>query len=199
MPNPKYQWSASRRRYLQNGRAVPESRIRGSLQAAIDSAKDSVGKFTQEFIDGKITRAEWAVRMRDEIRASHRAAAMLANGGKLDAKAAGKLGSQVKEQFGYLNNFINQLDNGEIELNGRVLARAQMYIQAARTTYENQVIFRESRAGVAYGRWELGAAEHCAGCIEQSDRGVQPLEDFPAIGSRECRVNCRCSIVMEGR
>src|SRR5262245_16423884 len=114
----KFNWSASKRRYVyaSNGRVVPETRIRARLQDAIDASKDQIDSFTTDLIAGKINAAEWTLRMRDEIKNGHRRAALLANGGKLNPSALGKLGATVRAQYDYLSRFSSAIQNGEIAL-----------------------------------------------------------------------------------
>jgi hypothetical protein len=191
---PIWAWSTSRRRYYHNGRAVPEKRVRDGVQQAVASSKDRISEVTQKLIDGKINLAEWEVTMRQEIRAGHRAVILLANGGKLPASARSKLGNTVKQQYKYLAAFRNQLESGDLKLGKGTLARARLYPQAFKTSYENAVVGREKSAGVLKGKWRLSAAEHCAGCLYQAKRGVQPLESFPPLGSNECFNSCLCII-----
>lgn len=188
------EWSASRRAYIRNKRPVPESQIRQTVQEAITSGKRTVAGLTASLIDKGIDSAEWASRMREEVRAAHRAAAMIANGGRLTPSAAGKLGAALREQYKYLDRLINDIYNGDVTPGPRLGARAQLYIQAAYNTYNNAVVAREIRAGVKRGKWVMSVVEHCAGCLAQAKKGVQPLTAFPPIGSQTCLVNCRCHI-----
>ena len=142
-----WEWSRSKRRYLENGRAVPEKRIRKGVRTAVDNGKNQIGSLTQELVDGKINLAEWDVRMREQIRAGHRAMIKLANGGELSPQNRGKLGSIVREQFKYLDAFRSQLETGDVAMSKRVVARARMYGQAFLSTYENAIVARERRAG----------------------------------------------------
>lgn len=188
----KYQWSESRRRYLQNGRAVPEKFVQKRFQAAIDSSKDKVAKLTQRLVDGKINVSAWNATMRDEIRAAHRAAAMLANGGRLTPQAAGRLGAALKKQYQFLDAFTRDIEQGKITLGPRTVARARLYAQAAMTTYQKAVLERERAAGAALYRLVLSPAEHCAECLADAEKGFVPVGSLPEIGDRECLINCKC-------
>lgn len=198
MPKPKakYKWSASRSRYTytKTGRAVPESRVRAGLQAAVDSSKEKIGKLTQRLVDGKINVSAWHEAMKAEIKAAHRAAAMLANGGKLDAKAAGQLGAVLRKQYSYLRAFALQIENKEIPLGARTVARARLYAQSVVVTYQNSVTARKLISGAAMARRVLTDAENCNGCIEYALMGWVEISMIPPIGSAECLSNCRCWI-----
>ena len=196
----KFKWSESRRRYVyaSNGRLVPETRIRAGLQSAIDASKATIDGFTQDLIAGRINAAEWSLRMREEIRNGHRAAALLANGGKLNPSALGKLGATVRAQYEYLSRFSAAIQNGEVALDKRLSARAQMYAQAVLPSYENQVRARERRAGTRQERRVLSPVESCVDCIEYARRGWQLIGTLPQIGDSICRVNCHCRFEYRG-
>lgn len=193
-------WSESRRRYTyaSNGRAVPETRIRGRLQGAIDASKTRIDAFGADLIEGRINVADWTLRMRDEIKNGHRAAALLANGGKLNPSALGKLGATVRAQYEYLSRFSSQIQNGEIELDPRMIARSKMYAQSILVGYENQVRAREQRAGVKQERRVLSPVESCSDCIEYARRGWQPIGTLPQIGDSICKSNCHCRFEYKG-
>lgn len=192
-PKAKYEWSASRRRYMQNGRAVPEKRVREGLQRAIDSSKAKLGELSQKLIDGNVSAAEWAVQMREEIKAAHRAAAMLANGGKLGKSEISALGNVLKKQYAYLDKFRLGIENDEIKLNARLVARARLYAQAVMVTYQKAVAAREEQAGVGLYKLVLGAAENCDDCVADAALGFVEIGSLPEIGDRACVSNCRCS------
>lgn len=199
-PANKFKWSESRRRYVyaSNGRAVPELRIRARLQSSIDASKDKIGAFTDELIKGKITVAEWTLRMREEIKNGHRAAALLANVGKLNPSAQGKLGATVRAQYDYLSRFSSAIQNGDAPLNKRLVARAKMYGQAVLVGYENQARAREQRAGARLERRVLSPVESCADCIAAAARRWQPIGTLPQIGDSVCKVNCHCRFEYKG-
>ena len=197
MPKPKakYKWSVSRSRYTytKTGRAVPESRVRAGLQAAVDSSKEKIGKLTQRLVNGKINVSAWHEAMKAEIKAAHRAAAMLANGGKLDARAAGRLGAVLKAQYKFLGNFARQIENGDVTLGARTVARARLYAQAVMTTYQKAKLARAKAAGIEMYRLVLSPAEHCDECLADAALDFVPIGSLPEIGSRTCLINCKCS------
>ncbi len=172
---------------------MPESRVRAGLQAAVDSSKEKIGKLTQRLVDGKINVSAWHEAMKAEIKAAHRAAAMLANGGKLDAKAAGQLGAVLRKQYSYLRAFALQIENKEIPLGARTVARARLYAQSVMTTYQKAKLARAKAAGVEMYRLVLSPAEHCDECLSDAALDYVPIGSLPEIGSRTCLINCKCS------
>lgn len=191
-------WSASKRAYYSRSRPgarlkrIPEDTIRRVLQQAADSSKTALARLTQELVDNKITIAEWAVAVRDEIRNGHRVAALLANGNALDARAAGQLGAAVRRQYQYFEAFVRQIEDGTAPLGPRSVARARLYGQAIMTMYERAVVAREAAAGRTRYKLVLAPAEHCDQCVEDAAKGFVPIGTLKAIGERTCLVNCRC-------
>lgn len=191
-------WSASKRAYFSRKRPggrltrIKDDTIRRVLQQAVDSSKTALARLTQELVDGKITVAEWAVAVRDEIRNGHRVAAMLANGNSLDARAAGQLGAAVRRQYQFFEAFVRQIEDGTAPLSPRSVARARLYAQAVMTTYERAVVAREAAAGKTKYRLILAPAEHCEECVADASLGYVPIDTLKPIGQRTCLVNCRC-------
>lgn len=184
-----FQWSQARRRYLKNGRAVPEKRLREALDDVIAAAKARVDALGDKLANGDVGAF---IALREEIRNGHRAAALLANGGTLSASVRGKLGVAVKRQYKYLDEFLAALEDRTAGSPKRVLARAKLYLDAVRGTYQQMVRVRETDAGLTEERRILSPAEHCNDCIAASQQGWQPIGTLPQIGDSACRVNCRC-------
>lgn len=172
---------------------MPESRVRAGLQAAVDSSKEKIGKLTQRLVDGKINVSAWHEAMKAETKAAHRAAAMLANGGKLDAKTAGQLGAVLRKQYSYLRAFALQIENKEITLGARTVARARLYAQSVMTTYQRAKLARAEAAGIEMYRLVLSSSEHCPECLADSELDFVPIGSLAEIGDRECLINCKCS------
>ena len=199
MTKPKFKWSKSKRRYLYaNGKAVPDDKVRDWAQAAIDRSKERIAGTTEMMVDGSQSVTDWTKAMKIEIEAAHRAMARLANGGKLDKKAEARLAKLVKAQNDYLKQFASGLKSGAVVKDGKVSPRAQMYAQAARPTYENEVRAREQAAGMKQERRVLSVEESCrsskgkTGCVEIAAKGWKKTGTLPAIGTATCLVNCLC-------
>jgi hypothetical protein len=196
---PKYKWSQSKRRYLTAaGNVVADSTVRAWVQQTIDASRTKVAGATLKLVAGKMSVADWTSKMEGEVKAAHRAMALIANGGTLDADAEKRLSKVVKAQLKFLTRFSNGLDKGSIALDGRVSPRAQSYIQATRCTYENEVRQREKAAGMKKERRILTAEESCEsdgetpGCVEIAKKGWVAIGTLPEIGSATCRVGCKC-------
>jgi hypothetical protein len=79
---------------------------------------------------------------------------------------------------------------------GQFIARAESYGAAvwgnaqeiARATYAREAIFDQEHL-------ELGDAEHCQDCLDDSARGFVSIGSLRNIGDRQCRTNCACRMV----
>ena len=144
-----------------------------------------------------ITLAEWQTQMATEIKLLHTGAAAVGRGGwaQMTPSDWGWTGQRIRAQYGWLRNFAHDVAVGHQPMDGRVLARAAMYAEAARSTQREMQRFNAQTIGRTQERNVLGAAEHCGGCLDATSRGWVPLGSLPAIGARTCRSRCRCSIV----
>lgn len=192
---PKFTWDKTSRTYKQNGKPVADEVFYGWLREATSNAEKRMIAISQSYLDGQTTQVEWALAVRAEIRAGHRAMFQLANGGgKLTPKQLGLLGNVVKQQYGWFQGFEKDVEAGKTA-NAALTARSRLYASSVYCTYENAVAVREAEAGMKYAQWILGDAVHCEGrgsCPEQAKRGRVLIKASPPIGSRKCVVRCRC-------
>lgn len=187
---PSFQWSTSRRRYLDaKGKLVSEKRVRNALDATIAAAKARIDALGEGLAASDV---DAILALRAEIRAGHRAAALLAYGGTLPASMRGRLGAAVKKQYGYLDDFLREIEGGTAGSAKRIVARAKLYMDAVRGTYQQMVRVREQAAGMGEERRVLSPAEHCDDCVAAAKQGWQPMGTLPPIGDSACRVNCKC-------
>lgn len=192
-----FSWDQPSGRYRDvHGRYVSQKAVRDAVDAVLDAGTARMQAVSRRLLDGSLDLASWQQQMAAEIKAQQLAAAMIAHGGKTAMTQAdyGWTGQRIREQYGYLRAFSAQIVSGEQSLSEQVAARAALYGQAARATYEGM------RARDAVGRGEneernvLGPADHCPDCVSASAKGWAPLGTLIPIGSRRCKVNCRCRI-----
>lgn len=189
---PDFTWSKAERRYYKDSKPVDDATLNKWIGDTVDASKARVGKFTQDYVDGKINHAEWHLAMQDEIRVGSRAMAQLASGGNLSPKMLGSLGSAVREQNKYLIAFSSDVENGVVALGNGMVARAQMYAEGLWSRYQNFVRLREKGAGLTSERLVLGAAQHCDDCPADASLGWVAIGTLAAIGNRTCLSRCRC-------
>jgi hypothetical protein len=192
-------WSAASQRYRDEatGRFVSQVAVNQAVDAVIKAGSQHMVTMTQALQTNQITLAEWQTQMATEIKMLHTGAAALGRGGwaQMTQSDWGWTGQRIRAQYGWLRNFAHDIAVGHQPMDGRLLARAAMYAEATRATQREMQRFNASVIGRTQERNVLGAAEHCGGCLSATARGWVPLGTLPAIGNRECRSRCRCSIV----
>jgi hypothetical protein len=157
----------------------------------IDEYARRARALANELAEGRLAPADWRDATAAVVRDAHATAAVAAAGP--DGVDSGALSDVVAGQLGYLDDFAADVASGKQPLDGRLLARAEMYASAANATYE------ETRRGVkAAGgaRWErrvLGSdSDHCQDCLNAASLGWQPLGTLPAISESKCLTRCTC-------
>ena len=177
-----------------------------SLNQLIEHLEELADDMTRKAASGEITVKQWRLGMKQIIRDGHNAASELGLAGEqlnIFQRAGEWLRRQhtIRQQMGYLRGFENQIRNGLLDsesLLGAVRARARMYGNAARTTFDK---IRQQIAKLR-GRKEKrrvlsGNAKHCNTCLEQARLGWVPIDDprVTAVGENtECMSADRCSI-----
>ena len=192
-----FRWVENERRYY-NGRnqVITEHRVRTEVRKVIDKQTVRIETLSQRFVAGKISSEQWAAEMRSLIKPPHTQAAMTAHGGSKalqgKPKELGWLGAQLKKEYKFLDNFIREVESGKQAKNGQLVARAKMYAQKANSTFENAVRRREQAAGLTEEKNIFGDAKHCQGCLDETEKGWQPIGEGVPIGERDCLANDKC-------
>lgn len=193
-----YSWNPTAHRYIDNetGQFVSNAVIRDGLENVIDLSGVNMNALTQQLINNEISLANWQTGMMEQIKLTHTASAALSNGGWAQMSQAdwGATGRLIRDQYDYLRNFANQIADGTQPLDGRVLVRADMYADAANTTYST--IQTRSYTEQGYDE-EIRIKENdpnvCDDCVEWAGMGWQPIGTLPEPGQDSvCLTRCRC-------
>lgn len=182
--------------YTAQGAAIDPLGIRQAVDVVIDAQRAKTAALTERLRIGALKLHEWESLMHADLKALHLAIGTVANGGtaQMSQAAYGALGAELKKQYEYLNRFAIQVAAGYQPINGTLLSRADLYVEAARTTYAD-VLHRQALVhGQQEARRVLGGAEHCPGCVAEASKGWVPIGEIRPIGSQQCRTRCRCSI-----
>lgn len=193
-----FRWDDNLGRYrdTETGRLVAEAKVRLAVDAVADAASDRLADLTVRMIRGDLLLADWQAQSMAVIKTSHVAAGVAAQGGtaQMTPSAYGFLGSEIKAQYAYLRAFANDIGSGLLPLDGRLIARADMYGQHARATFEAV----RARDAATYGYDEerslLHSGDPCGQCPDQAALGWVPLGTLIPIGQRTCLSRCRCTI-----
>jgi hypothetical protein len=189
-------WDARARRYRSaSGRFLSAARVQGILEEQISATGARMREVSEALQSGRINLAQWQLEIEGQIKRLHLMAFAVNEGGfnQLTRSDLGWVGGQVRRQYEYLRNFARQIERGEQPLDGRFLARVQLYAEAARGT-EREAARRTARAdGATAERRVLGIADHCPTCVSEARKGWRPVGTLRRIGDSECRSRCRCA------
>ena len=178
------------------GRFVSERAVRAVVDDIADGASSRMVALSERLLAGDLSLAEWQVEMQRAVKTSQLAAATIAHGGRAQMTPGryGAAGRAIRDEYAYLREFAAQIADGRQPLDRRLVARAAMYGQQARTTFEREYGRDQAGRGYQYEANVLAPAEHCAQCREQTVRGRVPVGSLVPIGKRTCRANCRCQM-----
>lgn len=193
-----YSYSASQMRYrnVATGRYVPDADIRNAVEQVAQRASDAMARLTERLHAGDLSVDAWRGEMAAQIKLAHLSIGMVGHGGRaaMDPSKFGYLGSVIKGEYAYLNTFADAIANGTARSDRQIVARARLYAETARLTFEHVRDRDAMVAGLDQERNVMGGAEHCAECPSLSALGWVPAGTLPPVGARSCRMRCRCSI-----
>ena len=191
-----YRWEpnagASGRYRDERGRFVASSTVRRELDRYLDTADPA--KALAEALRGRaVNLADWEIGMRRVVKNTHLNAIALERGGwaNLTPSDYGRAGQIIREQYGYLKGFANDIASGKQRLDGTLGVRAHLYSQAGRNSYYRSKAENISDR-VTHQRSIRGKRDSCWQCVEL-DRKVFRIDDssFPLPGRRVCNHNCQ--------
>lgn len=197
--NERYRWlptAGKTGRYYDNQskRLVSWLNVRRDIDTYIDNSNKALDGLANQLRNREISLAEWQTAMREQMRAMHSNAAMAAKGGRAQMTHAdwGRVGQELRFQYGKLDNFAKEIASGEVKLDGRLNWRAKLYGEACRGTHEQEKRSNSANKGLTEEMRILHSKESCKGC--QTHAGYwAPIGTLPKIGSQQCSTNCLCT------
>ncbi len=199
---PDFRWNENAGRFIgSNGRFVPEATIRSGVDALVDRVSQRLQVAARGVADGSVSAQAFRDVLFQGIKDVHIGAGLAAYGGQsaMNQERYGFLGSEVKKQYEYARGFLQDIVSGKQPLDGRLAARAAMYAESGRTTYEHVRMREAERRGRSQVRNVLHAKESCDQCKSITGRGWIPIDEMPPVGSRTCLSRCRCSLEYRGK
>lgn len=195
-----YRWEptagvSGRYRDSRTGRFVPAVNVRRELDRYLDA--DDPAKALAKALRGRsLSVADWELAMRRHIKNVHLNAIALERGGWANMRPSdyGRAGQIIREQYGYLHKFANEIAAGNQRLDGTLSQRARLYSQAGRNTwYKSHEANMTAKA--THQQSVRGKRDSCWQCIEL-DGKVFKIGDpsFPLPGRRVCNHNCGCHL-----
>lgn len=195
--SPGFGWNASAARYtdLKTGRFVKAKVVRDTVDALILKSSESIRVLSQKLVQGWISLANWELQIASELKFLHIANQVAALGGlhNYNVDAENRAFVILENQFSYLHRFATQIANGDQKLSG-VLSRIDLYVHAARATYEAERNIVMQEAGYTYESSILHSGDSCQGCLGENAKGFQPIGTLIPIGERDCLTRCHCTL-----
>lgn len=192
-----FRWNAGAGRYISaSGRFVPQRVVIAELERGLARAAANMRRSSQALREGRTSLRAWQRVMMAEIKNAHIVSAALGQGGfkGLAREDLFRIGRAVRYEYGKLKGFAAQIAEGSQRLDGTMLRRAEQYVKAARTTYYRERGVIADRLGFAEERNVLSTADHCVGCVAETDRGWVARGNLSEPGTRDCLRNCLCHI-----
>ena len=200
-----YKWNPKAQRYQWfNGKARFVSReevmnwIYSSLRAT-STVTDTLAKLVKDQI---IAPRDWYEMMKQNIKDEYIRQYITGIGGRANMKAAdwGRIGAMVKEQYGWLTGFYQQIKDGKLS-EAQIAMRARMYINSAREAYEKANAIVAIKWGADEVYWDVDpSVENCTGCIGFQSLGWSKIASnpyggaYPGSGNTPCLTSCHCTL-----
>jgi hypothetical protein len=194
-------------RYRDNasGRFVRGSTVKRATFAVVKGSRAEMRRLTNDMIARRMDLGEWQDRFAAEVKNLHTSLAMAGAGGMASMTPSdwGRVGQRLRFEYSRLAEFAVQLAERQFTP-GQVRARVDMYCNAGNVSFEASRRAGAETAGMTEERNVLGPNEnHChtnpkrpqrEGCENVSLLGWVKLGTLPAVGSRVCISNCKCTL-----
>ena len=178
-----------------NGKFIARNAIRAEIEKAVDVVGRKTEKIAKDLNAGKINIAEFQIQMRDEIKRASILSASVAKGGhkQMTASDWGKVGSDLKKQYAFLNKFARDIELGRVT-GVKLENRAKSYAQNIRMIYLNSEKESFKNIGKTECRRVLHSLETCPDCARWAAKGWVGIDEQPLLGTLQCRSFDRCSL-----
>lgn len=176
-----------------NGRFLSRESVRAQIEATVEKVGRKNRDLTVKLNQKEITVSEWKKQMKENIKTLHTLSASVGKGGRRQMTKVdwGKVGSEIKKQYKYLDKFATDLKTISPKMAEH---RASLYARNARTAYADMEKRANRDAGKNLSRRIIRSSETCSECSSWASKGFIDADEQPAIGSLLCRTNCRCSL-----
>ncbi len=196
---PLWYWDDNVKRYRNpvTGRFVGIDDMNSMRVEFMDSQKQRMEGVTTVYSAGTIDIFAYEKQVKEILRQTYVDLYAMGAGGRnnLTQKDWGSIGGMLKEQYGYLNPFMEQIARGELSP-AQITARLKMYINSASESFWRafardipidlpaypgdgstacltncQCTWDIQQVDGGYDcYWRLGVAEHCPDCVENASR-----------------------------
>lgn len=190
-------WDAQRRRYVnERGRVISPHKVRKQVEEYVEREVEWAQREAKKVVTQLITDYSFFFQMEQKIEAWHKITGVIAYGGRaqMDQERWHRLDRIITRENTFLHKWHDEI-RASSEIPEGIVNRAGMYPNAAYSTYENQLLQRESDNGVTLGRRICESdGTSCDECVSAATEEFIPLDEIEDIGSLQCLNNCRCEI-----
>lgn len=174
---------------------------------SINASKNQVSTIVELWGGGTIDSRTWNSSFRQVVKDEYIRQYLAGYGGRerMTQSDWGRIGGMLKNQYGYIDNFENDLialSNEQIEF------RMNLYINSAHQANERAHAILGRQWGADTVKWKKDpTAENCETCLRRDAEDPQPMganggymdpvlgvEVFPGDGNSDCVTNCRCDL-----
>lgn len=195
-----FTFSTSRAQYLEDGKPFDKDKLKHLLLLFLALLEDELQEITDQMTAGEMDLGEWQRRATELVKSGLVAASMLGRGGAglLQGPSRRLAESDIRFSLTRLARFARLIEERTMPRARDPLAirnRIALYAKAGAAAFEQASRFAHQSAGFKFEKNVLGAAEHCGQCLEETAKGLVRIGTLRPVGSRTCRMNCRCRIV----
>lgn len=162
-----WEWNDTTKRYrnLVTGANVTSNRRIGLREEYIQKQLPAIRRLVIQLREGEITVQEYLLSIRRHIKRAYLGEWLLGKGGinAMTSDDVRLVGIHVQRQYQYLQNFVEQVRNGELSV-AQIRSRTEMYMHSATQAYER---------------------------AQASSYGID-LPEYPADGNQICLSRCKC-------
>lgn len=182
--------------YKDGNLTLSREEVRAEIERIVRYVKRQSGFLSRALMRQEISLVDWQIGMRDLIKSAHVLSGAIGYGGfeQMTAARWGAIGGRLRVEYGYLNNFAREIEQGRVILESRLVNRAGLYAASIRQQYFAGEKAVASASGNTECRRILHALESCSGCVFWASRDFVPIDTQPPIGSLKCGQYCRCTL-----
>ncbi len=188
----EYTWDATLGRFRDTrGRLISRTAVRTAFEQSLANLSTLTDTLADDLRAGRISLNDWREEMRTIIKQTQMAAQELTKGGRAQMTPSdyGRVGQRVREQYQFLENWVQQIQNGTNPSPGRAI----QYLRSARSAFLASEAQEMANRGYLVENIQ-SPAEHCWQCNLETDKGPVPVGQMSLPGQRVCRHNCKCHL-----
>ena len=185
-------------RNVETGQYVSNNEVQRVITGEVNRLSVRLKGHARLLVSGKIDIAEFQTRAALSLKESHLRNAIVGAGGKSNVSSIvyGKVGAELKKQYGYLSGFGEAIAVGELS-ERQIIARAASYAASSRTSFYHAEFTSRGTLGFYAKRLLDPQSQHCESCInyQRLEWTLISLIVPPGVNC-QCGGRCRCRLVI---